>query len=152
MAKRDPYEDTYEEASEVHPVDRLIDRHLRHESLRRKILSLLRAITKALGPKRLDLLLTLEELLNLRALEREHASFNIGHALGAAVGRAEALRAFGPRASKTHRELVRRVRRFVMLTEAPPSERVAALLEVAWSIAVAERVRERRGARRPHTK
>jgi hypothetical protein len=127
-----------EHGSEEHPVDEAVARRLRHGALRKQIRSATEQIIDALGERR-HLWLALEPLLGAYRADREEAYFNIGYEHGLVAGRADALAASLRRRGR-HRALAARLSRLAVNAaglRGPGA--VAALLEVAWGLALGRR-------------
>jgi hypothetical protein len=145
-ARRDHYGEASPADGEVHPIDEEVERRLDHLALRRRIIAAQDRVMAALGERR-HLYLRLEELVGQRHGEREEAMFNVGFEHGLVRGRADALAAMLRNQGARGRALAARIAR--LAANAGPSPRaVAALLEVAWGLALGRRKPPTRRARR----
>jgi hypothetical protein len=137
MAKRSRYREAEESGSEEHPIDEAVARRLRHGGLRKRIRRATDRLVHALGDQR-DAWLDLEALLGNYRIDREEAFFEIGYEHGLVAGRAEALAALRRRGGP-HRALATSLARLAVNAGLHPSGAVAALLEVAWGLALGRR-------------
>ena len=129
-----PYDALAPEIVEEHPIDRMIERHSPQKGLRRRMRRATDRLASLLGDRR-QAWLTVEKLWNDYRFDRERAYFDVGYEQGRKLGRAEALHG-GPSGKET-RSLVGRICHLVDESDLAPSARVAALLKLAWSFAVA---------------
>lgn len=139
-ARRDHYREAAPADSEVHPIDEEVERRLDDRALRRRIIAAQGRVMAALGERR-HLYLRLEELVGQRHGEREEAMFNVGFEHGLVRGRAEALAAVLRNQGARGRALAARLAQLATSAGLEPPRGLAALLEVAWAMAL--------GARRP---
>jgi hypothetical protein len=148
--RRNHYREANPDDREIHPIDDEVDRRLDHARLRKRIIAAQGRVMAALGEQR-HLYLRLEELVGERHGEREEAMFDVGFEHGLVQGRADALSAALGRQGARGRALAARIARLAA-TAGPTPRALAALLEVAWGVAVGRRkpptVRARR-RRRP---
>ena len=115
---------------EAHPVDAAVGRHPKVRALRERVRQATKPFEKALGARRLELWLPLEEALLELAGTREELMFDQGHAHGYAAGRAEGM------VSTAEAGALAAVLRDVALQAGCQREMVvAALLEAAWALA-----------------
>jgi hypothetical protein len=120
---------------EEHPVDVLSQRRLSSDLAERR---------KAATQKLMDALgddispwLDLEPLLNESIIEREEILYNIGFEHGVVSGKNKAFTAIhSEKPGKEYRQFTKEMRKRALLSELPAMVRVAALLEVAWSLAL----------------
>jgi hypothetical protein len=138
MAKRSRYREAEESGSEEHPIDEAVARRLRHRGLRKRIRRATDRLVQALGDQR-DAWLDLEPLLGNYRIDREEAFFEIGYEHGLVAGRAEALAASLRRRSGPQRALAIRLAQLAVNAGLRPPGAVAALLEVAWGLALGRR-------------
>ncbi len=149
--RRNTYREANPTDSEAHPIDDEVERRLRHASLRKRILAAQGRVIMALGSQR-HLYLHLEELVGDRHIDREEAMFNLGFERGLVQGRADALAAVLRRRGAHERALAARLAQLVTNAGLEPPRALAALLEVAWGMALGRsgpRERARGKARRP---
>lgn len=123
--------------SETHPIDEEVERRLRHTKLRKRIIAAQGRVLAALGGQR-HLYLRLEEVVAHRADEREEAMFNLGFEHGLVQGRADALAATLRRQGARGRELAARLAQLAVNAGLEPPRTIAALLDVAWALALGE--------------
>jgi hypothetical protein len=121
--------------SELHPIDDELDRRVRHRGLRKRIITAQGRVMAALGDRR-HLYLHLEELVGHRQGEREEALFNIGFEHGLVRGRADALATVLRNQGARGRALAARLAQLAMTAGLETSRTLAALLEVAWAVAL----------------
>lgn len=134
--RRDHFREANAARTKARPIDAAVEGRLRHQRLRKKILAAQDRVIEALGEKKRLLFLSLEDLMNQRAAEREETHFSIGYEHGLIQGRADALAAtFRPK-GKHGRELANRLARLAVNAGVPPARALAALLEVAWALAL----------------
>jgi hypothetical protein len=136
--------------SEAHPIDDEIERRLRHATLRKRIINAQGRVVAALGEQR-HLYLRLEELVGNRHIDREEAMFNLGFEHGLGQGRADALAATLRRQGVRGRVLAARLAQLATNAGLGQPRKLAALLEVAWAMALGPRkplVSARRRSRR----
>jgi hypothetical protein len=121
-------------SDDPHPVDALVLRRCRDDARTRRILQSSKTLMRALG-NRNGCWLELEQLLNARHADLEAAYFDVGFEQGRIAGRQQALRAFRPGGSRKEPALARRIRAAL---DAPggQADQIAALLIVAWSLAL----------------
>lgn len=136
--KRNAYQDANSNDSEVHPIDEELERRLRHAALRKQIRTAQDQVLTALG-KRRELFLHLEQLIGERHIDREEAMFNLGFEHGLVRGRTEALAASVRRPGARGRELTKQFAQLAMNAGIEPPRTLAALLEVAWAMALEPR-------------
>jgi hypothetical protein len=145
--RRNHYREANPDEIEAHPVDEEVERRLRHRTLRRRIIAAQDRVMAALGERR-HLYLRLEELVGQRHGEREEAMFNVGFEHGLALGRADALAAMLRNQGGRGRALAARLAQLATSAGLEPPRALAALLEVAWAMALGPRTPPTR-ARRP---
>jgi hypothetical protein len=136
-----------ERGSEEYPVDEAVALRLRHGALRKRIRRATEQLVEALGERR-DLWLELEPLLGAYRADREEAYFDIGYEHGLVAGRADALAA-SLRRRAGHRALATKMARLAV--NAPGLRgpgALAALLEVAWGLALGRQPQTSRPTRR----
>jgi len=121
--------------SETHPIDDEVERRLRHASLRKRIIAAQGRVMAALGKQRHHYL-RLEELVGQRHTNREEAMFNVGFEHGLLQGRADALAAALRNQGARGRALAARLARLATGAGLEPRCALAALLEVAWAMAL----------------
>ena len=138
--RRDHYGEANPDETEAHPVDEEVERRLDHRALRRRVLAAQGRVMAALGEQR-NPYLRLEELIGRRHGEREEAMFNVGFEHGLVRGRADALAAMLRNQGGRGRALAARLAQLAKSAGLDPPRALAALLEVAWAMAL--------GARRP---
>jgi hypothetical protein len=144
--RRNFYREANPDDREVHPIDDEVDRRLDHARLRKRIIAAQGRVMAALGEQR-QLYLRLEELVGIRHIDREEAMFDVGFEHGLVQGRADALSAALGRQGARGRALAARIAR--LAANAGPTPRaLAALLEVAWGVALGRRKSPTRRARR----
>lgn len=130
-----PFDRMEHEVSEGHPIDEAVARRIPQRKLRRRKLEAGEQLMKALGEHR-GLWLRLEELFALYHSRREEAYFNVGYEHGVAAGRVEGLRALDGQTSSDARSLADRLRELAVQADVSRAEKVAALLEAAWALAL----------------
>jgi len=145
MAKRkaNPYREANEVDAEARPIDDELERRLRHASLRKRIIAAQGRVVAALGERR-DEYLMLEDLVVRRGAEREKAMFDIGFEHGLVRGRADALSAMIQPRSARGRALAKQIVRLAANVGLEGPGTLAALLEVAWALALGPRTLPRR--------
>lgn len=136
--RRNAYRGANPTDSEAHPIDDELERRLRHSGLRKRILVAQGRVVTALGEQR-HLYLRLEELVGDRHIDREEAMFNLGFEHGLVHGRADALAATLRRQGARGRAFAERLAQLAVNAGANPSRALAALLEVAWGLALGPR-------------
>jgi hypothetical protein len=137
-ARRDHYGEAAPVDNEVHPIDEQVERRLRHATLRKRIIAGQDGVMAALGEQR-HLYLHLEELVGVRHSKREEAMFNVGFEHGLVLGRAEALAAVLRNQGTRGRALAARLAQVATGAWLEPPRALAALLEVAWAVALGPR-------------
>lgn len=145
-ARRDHFGEAAPADSEVHLSDEEVERRLRHATLRKRIIAAQGRVMAALGERR-HLYLRLEELVGRRHGEREEATFNVGFEHGLVRGRADALAAMLRNQGGRGRALAAGLAQLATSAGLEPPRALAALLEVAWAMALGPRkppVRARR--------
>lgn len=130
-----PYEAMERELPEEHPIDATVERRIPQRKLRRRMRAAGELLMQALGERR-NLWIRLEELLGLYHSRREEAYFNLGYDHGVAAGRVEALRALDDRSPPETRSLADQLREIAIQADVSRTEKVAALLEAAWALAL----------------
>jgi hypothetical protein len=130
-----PFETMERETPEGHPIDEAVERRIPQRKLRRRKIEAGERLMKALGDQR-GLWLRLEELFALYHSRREETYFNIGYEHGLAAGRVDALRARDGETSPGARSLADRLRELAVQADISRAEKVAALLEAAWALAL----------------
>lgn len=131
--RRNAYREANTTDSEAHPIDDEVERRLRHATLRKRILAAQDRVVAALGGQR-HLYLRLEELIGDRHIDREESMFNLGFEHGLVQGRADALAAPLRRQGARGRALAMRLAQ--LAANAGLDSPLAALLEVAWAMAL----------------
>lgn len=134
-SRRDHFEEANPARLEFHPLDGAVEQRLQHRRLRQQIFAAQDRIRDALGDD-WSLFLKLEELMNQRASDREEAHFNVGYERGLVQGRADTLAATLRRRDHQGRKLAARLTHAAMNAGPPPRRALAALLEVAWGLAL----------------
>lgn len=137
-AGRNHYREANPDDIEAHPIDEEVERRLRHGTLRKRIITAQGRVMAALGEQR-HLYLRLEELVGSRHIDREEAMFNVGFDHGLVHGRADALAAMLRNQGARGRALAARLARLATNAEFEPPRALAALLEVAWAMALGPR-------------
>jgi hypothetical protein len=145
-ARRDHYREADPADSEAHPIDEEVERRLRHATLRKRIIAAQGRVMAALGEQR-HLYLHLEELVGVRHSEREEAVFNVGFEQGL-VRRADALAAMLRNQGARGRALAARLAQLATSAGLEPPRALAALLEIAWAMAIGHRQPRTRARRR----
>ncbi len=135
---RNFYRDANPSDSEAHPIDDEIERRLRHATLRKRIINAQDRVVAALGEQR-HVYLRLEELIGDRQIDREEAMFNLGFEHGIVQGRADALTATLRRQGARGRALAARLAQLATNAGLGQGRELAALLEVAWAMALGPR-------------
>jgi len=130
-----PYEAMERELPEEHPIDATVERRIPQRKLRRRMRDAGERLMQALGERR-NLWMRLEELLGLYHSRREEAYFNLGYDHGVAAGRVEALRALDAQTSPEAQSLADQLREIAIQADVSRTEKVAALLEAAWALAL----------------
>lgn len=125
--RRNHYREANLGDSELHPIDDEVDRRVRHRGLRKRIID------------QRQLYLQLEQLVGVRSIDREEASFNIGFDYGLVRGRADALAEVLHNQGKRGRALAAGLAQLAMNAGLEPPRAVAALLEVAWAMTLGPR-------------
>jgi hypothetical protein len=133
--RRNAYREANPTDNEAHPIDDEVERRLRHATLRKRILAAQGRVVAALGKQR-HLYLCLEELVGGRHIDREEAMFNLGFEHGLVQGRADALAAALQRQGARGRALAVRFAQLAVNAGLEPPRTLAALLEVAWGLAL----------------
>jgi hypothetical protein len=144
--RRNHYRQANPDEGEAHPIDEEVERRLRHGTVRKRIIVAQGRVMAALGEQR-HLYLRLEELVGNRHIDREEAMFNVGFEHGLVRGRAEALAAVLRNQGARGRALAARLAQLATSAGLEPPGALAALLEVAWAMALGGRkppVRARR--------
>jgi len=145
--RRNHYREANPDEVEAHPIDEELERRLGHRGLRKRIIAAQGRVMAALGEQR-HLYLRLEELVGDRAVDREEAIFNIGFDHGLVRGRADALAAVLRNQGARGRALAARLAQLATNAGLEPPRTLAALLEVAWAMALGPRKPPLRGRRR----
>jgi len=130
----DPYHALERDMPEEHPVDAAIERRVPQRKLRKRMRQASDRLMQALGDQR-HLWLRLEELLGLYRSRREDAYFNLGYEHGVAAGRVQGLRALDG-SSIDGQSLADRIRELAVQADVDRGQRIAALLEAAWALAL----------------
>ncbi len=131
----DPYDALEREMPEEHPVDAAIEHRMPQRKLRRRMRQASDRLMQALGDRR-DLWLRLEELLGLYRARREEAYFNLGFEHGVTAGRVEGLRAVDGSIPPEALPLADQLRELAVQANIDRGNKVAALLEAAWALAL----------------
>ena len=140
-----PYHQVEHDPGDMHPVELAVLVRAPLEELNRRIREADSQLLEALGDRR-TLWLQLEELLTERCVLREEAHFDVGYEHGFAAGRADALRSLMGGTSPaegapvdanviTTRTFADRCRDQAIQTGLPRHLTIAAILEVAWTLA-----------------
>jgi hypothetical protein len=130
-----PYQAMERELPEEHPIDATVERRVPQRKLRRRMRDAGERLMHALGERR-ALWMRLEELLGLYHSRREETYFNLGYDHGVAAGRVEGLRALDDQTSPDARSLADQLRELAIQADVSRTEKVAALLEAAWALAL----------------
>lgn len=133
--RRNAYREANPTDSEAHPIDEEVERRLRHTTMRKQIRAAQGRVLAALGGQR-HLYLRLEELVGNRAIDREEVMFNLGFEHGLVQGRADALAAALRRQGARGRALAVQFAQLAVNAGLEPPRTLAALLEVAWGLAL----------------
>jgi hypothetical protein len=133
--RRNHYREANPDEVEARPIDEELERRVRHGGLRKRIIAAQGRVMAALGDRR-HLYLRLEELVGHRQGEREEAIFNIGFDQGLVRGRADALATVLRNQGARGRALATRLAQLATNAGLEPSRTLAALLEVAWAMAL----------------
>jgi hypothetical protein len=133
--RRNRYREATPSGDDAHPVDVEVDRRIPRTPPRRQIIEAQQLVLDALGEQR-HLYLRLEELVGRRHSDREEAMFDVGFEHGQVQGRADALAASLQQRGARGRALATQTARLVMSAGVEPTLVLAALLEVAWSLAL----------------
>lgn len=145
--KRNAYQEANLGDSEACPIDDEVERRLRHATLRKRIVAAQGRVLAALGERR-ELYLRLEQLVGDRHIDREEAMFNLGFEHGLVQGRADALAAALRRQGARGRGLAAQFAQVAVNAGLEPPRALAALLEVAWAMALGPRKPRVRARRR----
>lgn len=131
---RNPYQDVDHAKTEEHPIDILVRKNPKVQTLSSKVKEAteqMELVAEARVPW-----LELEALLNEYRQAREELHFNFGYQHGFAAGEAHTLRNFKPEImSSEYQRVAESVRNVVMKSSLPVSTGVAALSEAAWALA-----------------
>jgi hypothetical protein len=146
-SRRNHYREANPDEVEAHPLDEELERRLCHRGLRKLIVAAQGRVMAALGEQR-HLYLRLEELVGDRAIDREEAMFNIGFDYGLVRGRADALAAVLRNQGARGQALAARLAQIATNAGLEPPRALAALLEVAWAMALGPRTPPLRARRR----
>jgi hypothetical protein len=130
-----PYQAMERETPEEHPIDATVERRIPQRKIRRRMREAGERLMHALGERR-ALWMRLEELLGLYHSRREETYFNLGYDHGVAAGRVEGLRALDDQTSPDARSLADQLRELAIQADVSRTEKVAALLEAAWALAL----------------
>jgi hypothetical protein len=133
--RRNHYREANPDEVEAHPIDEELERRVRHRGLRKRIIDAHGCVMAALGDQR-QLYLHLEQLVGVRAFDREEAIFNIGFDHGLVRGRADALAAVLRNQGSRGRAVAERLAQLATDAGLEPPHALAALLEVAWAMAL----------------
>lgn len=133
--RRNAYREANPTDSEAHLIDDEVERRLRHAALRKRILAAQGRVVAALG-EQCHLYLHLEELVGDRHIDREEAMFNLGFEHGLVQGRMDALAATLRRRGARGRVLAAHLARLAANAGFEPPRALAAILDVAWAIAL----------------
>jgi hypothetical protein len=145
--RRNHYREVNPDEVEAHPIDEELERRLRHGGLRKRIIAAQGRVMSALGEQR-HVYLRLEELVGQRHCEREEEAFNIGFDHGLVRGRADALAAVLRNQGGRGRGLAARLAQLATNAGLEPPRALAALLEVAWAMALGAAMPPQRTRRR----
>ncbi len=145
--RRNAYQEANDADAEAHPIDDEVERRLRHAPLRKRIIAAQGRVVAALGERR-DEYLMLEDLIVRRGAEREEAMFNLGFEHGLVRGRADALAGVLRRQGARGRALAKQIARLATNAGIETPRALAALLEVAWAMALGPRKPRMRAPRR----
>jgi hypothetical protein len=133
--KRNPFDEMDIPCEEDHPLDVLAHRRLSSE-LKEKRKVATQKLMDALGGN-ITPWLDLEPLLNESIIEREEILYNIGFEHGVVSGKSKAFTAIhSGKPGKEYRRFANDMRKRALFSELPETVRVAALLEVAWALAL----------------
>ncbi|MDF1524641.1 MAG: hypothetical protein P1P87_17700, partial [Trueperaceae bacterium] len=131
-----PYQAMERELPEEHPIDATVERRVPQRKLRRRMRDAGERLMQGLGERR-GLWMRLEELLGLYHSRREETYFNLGYDHDVAAGRVEGLRALDDhQTSSDARSLADQLRELAIQADVSRTEKVAALLEAAWALAL----------------